>query len=169
MLIGFLSFLWSVTAASVVSNGTKFSNFLSIVVWIFLLWLIIKKHPIISDIIGAIIVVVIEMRKGAMPSGAGFSFSMTPKTWEGIEAVLAPILLYGILALLAYSAFKQWEKGREEVDRRKKNAKERGVAYCPKCGSTSFDYFPLGIPYDDNGKVRHMSAKYHCRNCEARW
>lgn len=75
-----------------------------------------------------------------------------------------------------------WMHNREEEsnkrETRKREAHERGEACCPYCGSTSIQYYPLGVPYerdyyDEDGKERttigHYAEKYHCNNCGRTW
>ena len=91
--------------------------------------------------------------------------------WESIELPLGTLLITGMLIKLFLGAIDEWEDESNARNERKKNAKKRGEAYCPWCGSVSIQYYPLGIPYQDyvGSPIQRLNQKYHCNNCGRQW
>lgn len=163
--IGFMCILW-VTDVWIISimdhsefGGAELNGFLAFVLWIVSIYLIVKVNAIMSAVGSTVILFIIRAVR----------FGVDVRKLEGLGQPIAVLVVCWVLGKLLFSS---WDKAAEESEakqRRIKNAKDRGEACCPWCGSVSIQYYALGIPYEDYGSIRHSNYNYHCNSCGREW
>lgn len=159
--MGILSLLIITTmAASAVgpaeTGGLGMNGFLVLVTWLFFAFLIKKGHPLIPAVASLVIV-------------AGLKISVNGYDSNKAEALIVP-LVFLILLLALFKWFENIEKEDEIRNERIRNNRKSGIACCPKCGSTSIQYYATGIPYMSGGKILYFTRNnYHCNNCDHEW
>jgi hypothetical protein len=163
--IGFMCVLW-VTAIWLIatmdysdSGGAELNGFLAFILWIVSICLIVKVNALVSAVGSTVIVFIIRIAR----------FGVDVGKLEAFEEAIGALVVCWVLVKLFFSFFDKAIEESEAKERRKKNAKDRGEACCPRCGSVSIQYYALGIPYDYDGLIRHKHDKYHCNSCGYEW
>lgn len=118
----------------------------------------------VPSIGSAVILVAVRIAK----FGVGISYAEAMNKLEGPIMGATLFLVFGKLLL---GTLKEVDDEAQARQIRKKNAKIRGEACCPWCGSTSIQYYALGIPYQEysDSPIRRLNKKYHCNNCGRQW
>ena len=166
VVIGFFCFSivsvgWLSAPLSFEEGGANMNKMLAFGLWILSVYLIIKGKAIIATV-GTIAILLAII----IPNG-GIKFNSTD--WDGLEEVAVTIIGICIGGKILFKMFDSHQEAYEEIGERQEEARKKGLACCPYCGSTSIQYYPLGVPYEDLGEVRHSSSHYHCNNCDKKW
>lgn len=178
MLVGILSFIWVLFVSGSIPNGSLFSNIISMVACVFFIYLIIKKQAIVADLLAGITLWICSKLGGnsgllnhtQLVNKPDNSTSLSDwMTKLNLEENLTKFCIYGFLIFLLYVFVSNTIKSIRERDDRINQAKQNGVASCPKCGYTSITHYPLGIPYRDGERIVHTSNVYHCNSCGHEW
>lgn len=141
-------------------GGAELNGFLAFILWIVSMYLIIKVNAIIPAVGSTVILLIIRISK----------FGISDENFERIAEPIMVLIVFFVVGKLFLDSIDKIGDEAEERQRRKKNARDRGEACCPWCGSVSIQYYALGIPYkDDYGSIRHSYKKYHCNNCGCEW
>lgn len=164
--IGFICVLW-VTEVWLIATmnhsdmgGAEINGFLAFILWGISIYLIVKVNAIWTAIGSTVILFVIRIVR----------FGVNVEKLQGLEEPLMALVVLLVLGKLFFSALDKMGEESEAKQKRIKDAKKRGEACCPWCGSVSIQYYALGIPYsDDRGNVLHSNDKYHCNNCGRSW
>ena len=177
-LINMMCFLWITMACLIVTLGFVENEpdiikcLLAILLWIVSLVILIKISPVVSVVLNTVAVIVIKV----VIDGVDAEQYKT-----ALESLAEPIGQILVMVFVVWGIFSLMHNREEESNKRetrKRDARERGEACCPRCGSTSIQYYPLGVPYesryyDENGKERtrigHYAEKYHCNKCDRMW
>ena len=165
ILIYMLSLLWINMACMLGMIGSVenapgiIEILLSILLLIVSIVILIKAEPAISVVFSTIAAIVMRI------VFHGFDIEKIKSFFVGLEEPLMELVFAAVFGWLIFSAWSRHCEESDEREERKREAHRRGEACCPKCGSVSIQYYPLGIPYDDCGRVRYFSDKYHCNDC----
>lgn len=168
-IIKVFSFLWIsamclIGVAPVDDAGAGMNGFLVLGLWILCIFIMIKIKPWIA-VAGSSLVV----------SAVAIDNHNSGMTWadflEKIEIPLGTVIIVLVLAKLIFGSVKEWEDESDAIVERKKDAKKKGKACCPWCGSVSIQYYPLGIPYQRYADypIERSNHKYHCNRCGREW
>lgn len=163
----FISVIWLSAPMNFEDGGANMNKFLAFGLWILSVFLIVKGKAIVATVGSIAIFFAI-----VIPNG-GVKFNNA--NWDGLVEIVVGFI--GILAVgkIFINMLDSHEKTYEEIGERKEDARKKGLACCPYCGSTSIQYYPLGVPYKDYDcirdveVVRHYSSHYHCNNCDKSW
>ena len=138
------------------TGGLGMNGFLVLVAWLFLAFLIKKGHPLIPAVASLAIV-------------TGMKLSTNGYDRNKAEALIVPFVFL-LLLLALFKWFESMEKEDEIRNERIRNNRKSGIACCPRCGSSSIQYYATGIPYMSGGKILYFTRNnYHCNNCEHEW
>lgn len=142
--------------------GAGMNGFLVFGLWIVCVFIMVKIRPWIAALISTLVVTWAGIANSGMTWG---------EFLEKIEMPLGTMIIILVLAKLLFGTAKEWEDESNARVERKRNAKKRGEACCPWCGSVSIQYYPLGIPYRqyDDYPIERSNHKYHCNNCGREW
>lgn len=173
MCFWWITMVWLIAALGPLENEPDVIKcLLAVLLWIVSLVILIKISPVVSVVLSTIAVIVIKV----VIDGVDVAQYET-----ALIDLAEPIGQMLVIAFVGWCIFSFMHNSEEESKRRetrKREAHERGEACCPSCGSTSIQYYPLGVPYesryyDENGKERtrigHYGAKYHCNKCDHMW
>lgn len=179
VVIGFFCFLivsvsWLSAPLGFEEGGANMNKMLAFGLWILSVYLIIKGKAIIATV-GTIAILLAII----IPNG-GIKFNSASMEWEGLWEIVATIFGIFIVGKFIADWFDSSRKASEEIGERQENARKKGMAYCPECGSTSIQYYPLGVPYKDTeynefrDEVVEVvkyddTVHYHCNNCGRQW
>lgn len=148
VIIKVLCFLWitmiSLTAAVPKDGGgIGINGFLAFGLWILCIFIMTKIRPWIVALVSTLIVVGIQIANNEI-------------TWaEFIKEMGTPIGVL-VIILIILKLLDAWEAEAVVRSERIRNAQKRGEAHCPKCGSTSIQYYPT-------------NQEYHCNFCGHEW
>ncbi len=177
-LINMMCFLWITMACLIVTLGSVESEpdiikcLLAILLWIVSLVILIKISPVVSVVLSTVAVIVIKVVID------GIDAEQYKTVLESLAEPIGQILVMVFVVWGIFSLMHNREEESNKRETRKREAHERGEACCPYCGSTSIQYYPLGIPYessyyDEDGKertvIRHYAYDYHCNKCDHMW
>lgn len=170
----FISVIWLSAPMSFEDGGANMNKFLAFGLWILSVFLIVKGKAIVATVGSIVIFFAI-----VIPNG-GVKFNSNGMNWDGLIEFAATIIGIYVVWKLIINISESNQKYYEEIGERQENARKKGLAYCPSCGSTSVQYYPLGVPYKDTeySEVRDdlvevvkydNTVHYHCNNCGRQW
>lgn len=153
-----ISAVWSLAAVDHSAGGVEINGFLAFLLWMVAVFAMIKTKPIIPAIVSTIVVIVVSSVK------YGININ-----WDGLEEPIGTMLLLIILWKWFSGALDNMENESNAREQRKRDANSKGEACCPWCGSTSIQYYALGIPYEHYDEIYRKREKHVCLHCGREW
>lgn len=165
IFVGFMSFLVVSLMASYSimpkeAGGIELNGLIALLLWIVFIFLIVKGHPFISGLFSVATYIALKI----------FKFGIESENADALIVLFGRAAIFVFIMYLLFKWFSDSAKASEEKNKRIRENRKAGKAYCDRCGSTSLQYYSMGIPYRDfDGRIRYSSQKYHCNNCGSEW
>lgn len=158
-----VSMVWLIATMEQSGGGAELNGILAFILWIVSIFFIFKVNSIASAIGSSLILIIIRIVR----FGVDFSNFEISDELGRVIGIAVMCLVFG---KLFFRFLDDLAKESDAREKRIKDAKNRGEACCPWCGSVSIQYYAMGIPYEGFGdSIERSHNKYHCNNCGREW